>query len=331
MTFQIPESVQALMDGPPKNVRSTCSQCRNVAKVFRCSRCQVAYYCSQACQTHHSTFHENICSEVASLQNSMTAMPVVAVQNGLHRVYSTMANNLVRVGYQESDTVENARLIYQKALYYLFELMKHPSLIRMADEDRVLILLGILGADEDTIRDWCLQVVSGRSFHYVLGPDGTRESARISAEMPVYMDFAFQPICMLVAMTRLARYRSDMNAFKEFRRRVTYPADVYALILPYLIGDPGSPIHLEQVIRRIRECIWSISGPQREGRALVHLRDTVPFSPEHADLLIRGHREVQAPPDYWHLVQDAFFLTPGVKDILFEFLPPEGDNALIRR
>ena len=129
-------------------------------------------------------------------------------------------------------------------------------------------------------------------------------------------------------MKALASHRADLEILNTFKEGVSesVPADdISKNILPFLGGnDEGSEGALSSFIRLTITAIRTIS---QKDSWLVHLRDSIPFSKEHApDLFESNEATSVAGPEFWMMLQDLFFETPGVNAVLNEFFPEEEEE-----
>jgi hypothetical protein len=208
------------------------------------------------------------------------------------------------MGYRETDTVHNGRFYYRPALQAWMEAWTSFGPRRFFDdclEDVLLILLAILRVDRKTLAEWCLASNSPRQQRY-----GDLEAD----------DFPLQMARLLQSMHALAEYRREQAVLTVLETSPSNPLphEAYGYIRSYLSGQGTLVEDIQSLIR----------GMQRHGhgRVLRHLRDTIPWGPDQAPNLIRMQG---APFEMWSLCQDSIFTTPGVNDILHDFLPEDDD------
>lgn len=122
-------------------------------------------------------------------------------------------------------------------------------------------------------------------------------------------------VCLvLIKMRVLVEHRSDRRGLERFvrtseGRRLT---KVHSTIEKYLLWDDSSVLEFEEDLRTLLNHICGV-----DLLLMNHIRDTVPLSPEVAGCLF----EPEASTEFWHLLQDCFFLSPGVNDILHDYVP----------
>lgn len=308
ISSEIPQCVQAvIIGGPNDNEQPRCTGCRVHDKVFRCARCQVAHYCSQACQKKHFAFHKKLCKQVSTLRGTVEQEwghhDVTDSQNSLIDSLSDLITTFIVMGYRETDTVNNGRFYYRKALQYSVVLARlcNTRNDESCHDDLVLLLLGILGASPSTIWAWCTETQSPRQNYF------TTELEQWDAASNVFTtphalssdDFNFHMVGLLVLMRVLANQRQQQQ------QQQTDALDNVTVVVPQQI-----------------ELLLSSLKAHNHIQALIHLRDTIPFSPLHAPKLASSDK---VPEEIWYLYQDCFFTTPGVNNILHEFIPEDDD------
>jgi hypothetical protein len=213
---------------------------------------------------------------------------------------SDLITTLIIMGYRETDTVANGKCYYRKALQYAVELAR---ICRddTSHDDLVLLLLGILGASPATIGAWCTSTPSQRNKYFTVT---TTEQVDFDAVSNVFTtprgltsnDFTFQMVGLLVLMRLLATHQQQPSA-----KEGPSPTDGIKQQITLLLDSLKSHNHIQ---------------------ALIHLRDTSPFSPHDAPQLGTPDK---VPEEIWYLYQDCFFTTPGVNNILHDFLPEDDD------
>jgi len=268
------------------------------------------------------------------------------------------ADLLLATGYKESDTVAHGRLYYQEALkYYLMPMVVYKNSYHHACstvEDQVLLLIIAAGGDDKAIRSWCSEEssISGENpnpheanrvlvdksprFDYYEGlTDEQKGSDEIVAIGVKYRGLAkddtiFQIIYLFNQMKALSEYRDDvkrLGALKGEMSKLNAASvdDVSNNLLPYLAshneeGEAG-------IVKEIQSTIRAIEHFGKKSY-LIHLRDTLPLSEEHAPGLFKHNGQLMGKSlgrrFLWMILQDLFFETPGVNSILNEFVT--GDN-----
>eukprot|EP00579_Thalassiosira_antarctica_P006577 CAMPEP_0201899712 /NCGR_PEP_ID=MMETSP0902-20130614/50968_1 /ASSEMBLY_ACC=CAM_ASM_000551 /TAXON_ID=420261 /ORGANISM="Thalassiosira antarctica, Strain CCMP982" /LENGTH=285 /DNA_ID=CAMNT_0048433193 /DNA_START=116 /DNA_END=973 /DNA_ORIENTATION=- len=243
-----------------------------------------------------------------------------------------LADLLVNIGYRESDTIEHGSDYYREALkYYLEPKFYVPGGFReylFRFEDRILLLFVILGGDNGTIKEWVVEAGGGRTKNYY-SPAEKPEAITHGLEIQGYVenDFAFQAISFLSMMKLMAIYRKSLEGLEVFKKEVTALGhsvsidDIIKHVSPYLMGDThDGKIELEILPRSIRTVISAIRYHGNYS-CLVHLRDSIPFTRDHARELFISMDGKDVPPELWMIFQDCFFETPALNDVLHEFIP----------
>ena len=291
------KKVQAILQGTTCP-RPVCTQCRVKeadlqvdTKMMKCTRCKVAHYCTRICQKKHFSFHKSSCRTIAELRAKAEANEEDISPNDLVAVQSTLGHLLVEMGYRETDTIENGSVYYRQALQHYIEVL-HLNAEAVFDptnalEDKILLLLVVLGADEETLREWMNHSGSPRKIYY--DQESTGNSTK-EEELP--LDVTVDLVCKLSVRMRnltLANQRQE-EALHQKQQQLSKS--------------------IEQLVGRIES--------HGKGQYLVALRDNIPFNPQDAPDLFRGPETIR---EFWLLFQDCFFLTPGLNSVLHEFVP----------
>ena len=187
---KLPEHVKRLADGidaPPPS----CGHCRKSSASLRCSRCKCVKYCSLECQKEHFSFHKQNCrsidkkrtlvlknwaDEKSSEERENAGLDEIDAMTDLSLTHLTtvttieFADLLVRVGYRESDTVANGMVYYREALkYYLMPLALLDKVYHSQYswvEDRIILMIVVLGGDESHLKAWFTESGSLRAVNY---------------------------------------------------------------------------------------------------------------------------------------------------------------------
>lgn len=331
--LQNAEHVRSILLEETAGPRPACAQCRiretdlmedAQAKMLKCSRCRVAHYCSSSCQKKHFGFHKHACRYAAQLRTNLEQgrgnLPIGGNETErqyqdfeISSILTTLGDHLVQMGYRESDTIQNGSAYYRQALIHYVQILPlgreaffHP----LHDvEDKILLLLVLLGGEEDALKQWTQHTGSPRRFAY---DDHDKvpstNSEKLSEKQGDQFDVPFHMIGkMLVLMKKLARFQQQ------------------------------NPDAAEEEEPHRKEIEGLIEGLRSNGKGeyLVKLRDKIPLDPMEAPELFRGgpydkkaeqDQEHPAPPtirEFWLLYQDCFFLTPGLNSVLHEFVPEE--------
>ena len=273
--YSPPKRIQDIIDGTDNH----CSHCNKLVKtddeqqtLKRCSRCKVARYCSADCQKNHFAVHKKNCKKIAKERASLDKYLGYAdsalgrePQNPLATSLSTsniyimmrLADVLVSVGYHEKNTD-----YYREALkYYITESMElckdgYHKMLHMcgAGEDKILLLLVVLGGDDRTIMSWIFNTASPRIRHYLEGWDSLN-------------DVTFQVIffsCLLKQQTDLWRDAQSLGVLGDVAAQLLPEFIVKKHIAQYLTGNPQDmktelEIYIEANSRRLAKaigCSW---------------------------------------------------------------------------
>mmetsp|Transcript_41236 Transcript_41236/g.67691 ORF Transcript_41236/g.67691 Transcript_41236/m.67691 type:complete len:144 (-) Transcript_41236:73-504(-) len=140
---------------------------------------------------------------------------------------------------------------------------------------------------------------------------------------------------LLGLMKLMATYRCDLGALDVYKEMMQENAagvleyslsvnDIFNHVSSFLMGEAqhDGRVELDCLPESIQKVISAIRHHGNEN-CLIHLRDTIPFTKDHAPTLFAGVIDNPAPPELWMMFQDCFFETPALNNILHEFLPEE--------
>ena len=332
---------------------------------------KVSKYCSADCQRKHFPFHKRGCkllkNEREELEEDLSSECMRRFRfdilsrsphddlnywdhaseqeiNELERVVlkvTDYADLLVHLGYRESDTIINGSVYYREALKYFTLPMKylghlHYSTQLFRYEDRILLLLCVLGGDEGVIKAWN-DTTRVRRSNYL--PTTNPEALAIGLQLNGYAedDMPFQAILLLCQIKKLAGFRNDLERLMMYKETMQNSVmalgqafsfeDIVEHISPYLMGHDGQN-ELEALPSSIRtiKLAFQFNG---YAESLIHFRDRIPINYDDAPKLFADVLNpetfdyVPAPEEYWRIFQDYIFETPGASDILHEFVPEE--------
>lgn len=243
----------------------------------------------------------------------------------------SLANRIFCMSYTTFDTVERGAHILEVALKHYLDVLRVYPTDAVGSEDRAAVLLVALDYDEaaedfmrfylSLKRDGDLYFslnddddVSARELLQSLGVDEKgwvyRHIMTLNREWPVKrspsLPFLFARL--LIQMKALVATREAERRFDEFKRtRLGRDlGQVHSVILGFISG--GEAAHAGD----IGSTIVRING--KSPGALLHLRETVPFSRDHVHIF-----DIMTPAEYWPFLQDCFILTPGVNSILCDY------------
>ena len=250
------------------------------------------------------------------------------------------AVSLVKIGHGECPSLASGAGYYREALRWCVEpiRVKPRSYLRSPGmETNVVLLLYALGAESATVASW--HAIAERKnerdrlaalrevdpLYRFPEDDENTTLARLALvheerEGLVSPGSCLHFLGLYDAMRSMAAYRADASRTSALRSLL--PDDVRRRILPYLGGhDHGSDV--ASIAPRIRRALGPFRTVPGKMREVVHLRDSVPFSPWHAPHLFVEGGSGDKPPlvEGWRMVQELFLQCPGVSDVLAEFLP----------
>jgi len=149
---------------------------------------------------------------------------------------------------------------------------------------------------------------SARSKYY---PVGIKEDCAVLIDL-TKGDTLLHLLHLFNSMKDLALYREDVERVNTLKDKV--PNNL-SDIFPYVAT---SSLSVKQLVMRIHRTIYAITCDEKISY-LEHLRDSLPYSREHAPGLFQDNTISTAGPECWMLLQDLFFETTGVNAILNEF------------
>lgn len=119
---------------------------------------------------------KNWADEKSSEESEVDGLDEIAAMTDLSLTHLStvttieLADLLVKVGYRESDTVANGMLYYREALkYYLMPLALLDTVYHRQYswvEDRIILMIVVLGGDESHIKAWFTESGSLRAVNY---------------------------------------------------------------------------------------------------------------------------------------------------------------------
>lgn len=334
--------------------------------MLRCSRCKMAHYCSSTCQKKHFAFHKKSCQSIAQDLSALQSMK--KEERGKQQEEQDLAlasrwirlgDEVVVLGYRETDTICNGGPYYRQALQHYHQGLQQILLlssmskvlensVRRSTEGRILLLLVLLGGDALTLEEFLQYCHSSRSSYFENNNKGS--STTIPTTLAAAEDTCFQFLSLLVAMRSLLTHRQTTAATAAQATQHQQQREQLEEEDP-----PTMKLQIQDIIQCIRH-----SGKKK---CLRHLRDTIPLQPSHIPTLFCGGFDYDSskgegddksksdddgndnhlngnddddddgattmpPPlrEFWFLFQDCFFLTPGLNSVLHEFVPEEDDD-----
>jgi hypothetical protein len=321
----------------------------------------VVFYCSKVCQKKHFPAHKHSCKTIANAYAALAKEQKLAdlqangeighdVYDPVNQVRQDIGNMTFQLAYRSCDTPRRGGAMLEVALDHFLELLrlKSPVIIYWREEDvcaqrpnyalltRIVALLVALDRDDDAFNmiDYfkravendstdILDVVEGSGysrFHPVecigyryRGP-GYPEVYENARSRTQNWDRTVMVCLILIKMRVLVEHRSDRRGLERFVRTSEGGrlAEVHCTIEKYLLWNDSMVSEFDADIRTLLSYICDF-----DPLLMNHIRDTVPLSPEAADCLF----EPEAPTEFWHLLQDCFFLSPGVNDVLHDYVP----------
>jgi len=187
----------------------------------------------------------------------------------------SLGDDLVALGYRETDTIAHGSVYYRRALHYYLETWKLIKGSFFGDacplEDKFLMLLTVLGGDSKTLMEWFYKSGSPR-FKNLLPP--LEESPpEFTTQGLAGDDILYQCLMLLIGMRSLNEYRRNLHAFQAYKHRMQELAQtsnrfrplyddngIASLILSYLLGPKNQEgqLHMDVVPDEIRLVIAAI-------------------------------------------------------------------------
>lgn len=275
-----------------------------------------------------------------------------------------MADLLLQIGYRESDTVEHGNVYYRNALkYYIMPI----SRVKEAQyyikfgwvDDRILLLLVLLGGDYKSIETECVSFYSPRNYplcqqhvedynalpinrclHFsatrtclwgrIDENGGTPRNPFANSIMGYEdnRDVTFQAIMLLSEMKSMANYRRGLEGERTVEEESNNNIDISRV---FQRDEKPTEIQLRT---RIKKVLFSIRYHNNES-LLYSISEDIPLKPEHAPRLFRVSEltncelagdfgsDTPAPTELWMMYQDYFFETPGLMEVFEEFVVNE--------
>jgi len=133
-----------------KAVQYCCVQCRlkekkdenEIISLQYCSRCKVASYCSRACQKKHYKFHKQYCQFIFYQQQQF-------IDKSDDETKLVLGNAFVKMGYRETDTIQNGTLYYYRAIDYYYQLLKGGENNNTVNDQLCLLIAMVVPSIKD--------------------------------------------------------------------------------------------------------------------------------------------------------------------------------------
>lgn len=251
-------------------------------RLLKCARCKLARYCSRKCQREHFTLHKHCCKAISILRKRL-------VEDGDVSARGLMADAIVSTTYRSSATMEQGFSGYAAALSLYLEdddaQEKHATTIPL--------LCAVFGLDDAAMSfmQHGSMVVSSRDNYISLDPKHSNVTHLVTV--------------LFIRMRIVADLERDQTNYKVFKT-TTLGRKVKRIlrIQECLVGQSGWMQKQNEQIEEVRELI--------DSELLETIQNCIPLSPEEAPVLF----DSGTPMEFWLLLQDCFFLTPGVFQLL---------------
>ena len=312
-------------------------------KMSRCAMCKEARYCSRECQKQHWPIHKGNCKQIAKLLNScLEKGSTGCLQGEVNSIVRTneqagctsitsckeqLADMIFLEGYHSSDTMDRAATIYASAVSHYTDL-RHQGCYRqpLLSATKTAIVLAALDRDDMAFTllvdfyklgkmpiqeespcfqpgDWILPLINCSTalpeylFH------GHNEA-------PSFPDVVNYIILLLGKLRLISNGRIDLFAKTDAGAQLK---PVVPTLSEFVRGN-------KTFLHQQRHDIDQLLASPGVKTAATKLRDCILLSTDVGeDERYREH----LPDEFLHLIQDCYFLSPGVSDLLFEILPEE--------
>lgn len=313
----LPNCIRQILEGSDDQP-SHCGYCRQPSASLRCSRCKCVKYCSAECQKGHFALHKSHCKSIAKKRTLVEknwaderpprkGQDEIDVMTDLSLTHLTtvttieFADLLVQVGYRESDTIVNGAMYYREALKYYLMPLKLLGNTYHEDywwvEDRMILMLIILGADETHTRAWFTESGSKRAVNYSPVSDAAL-SSQFDYDGYVRDDLTFQAMLLL----------SQLKLSEDWSKKFSGPTPEDAL------ENCDTIKHMMD--KQFEQILLSLLH-NKHNNFVAHLKNTIPLQREHAPTLFSPAvfnqefffetPDAPAPSELWMIYQDSFF------------------------
>ena len=290
-----------------------CSKCRvssssSAGVLKKCARCKVAHYCSKDCQKQHYSIHRSSCKRVAQLLQAK-------LLNDDTTTKVALADAIVEMTYRSCDTILSGAHGFACATRYYLEVLvsggDEISSVDAAQANKAAFLLAALGHDEAA-----LYVIS-----YSNDVEGSAQEGEPQEGNP-YDDFL--PIVtntsgdentthlvtlLFMKMKIVANSKVGADNFELFTSSPVGSTltNVHDMIRKYLLGSDEFVAMQQAQMEALRSKIQELRP-----FLLYAIQECIPLTPHQAPSLF----DLSSPAEFWCLLQDCFFLTPGVNQLL---------------
>lgn len=304
-------------------------------RLLRCSRCKLTQYCSPKCQKQHFVGHKRQCQQIHRLETEVDALSstiLLLPRNSQHfseqlELYSKLKTDLAKTtfiaAYHSCDTMERGASMMEISLQHYLRLVSFlafldPQLLVEIQHPVALLLCAL---------DYDIEAYSFISFCVTNGI-GSMESSNASSSMEAKVEYVRQEMNQKKAWTispedHTATLLSNNRIVKEkldqvfllilfiIKMKLIFTMRQDRTSLAVTLREDGIQANSEHTIRDMettQECHLVELINHINPDVLIHVRDCVPL-----DALSEFH-------ELTLLLQDCFFLTPGVRSIFDEYI-----------
>lgn len=253
-----------------------------------CARCKLAKYCSRKCQRDDFALHKKSCKRISNIRQ----------ENQDAETLISLADTLVHVTYRSSHSLAASKVGLASAIQYYMDAMERDCRTRISLVPRVAFLLAAIEQDEAAVSIICYDAIR---------PDDDQASGDNDSILPedIPLINPSDDILTLIAPTD-----HDLNT--------TNLVTLLFIKMKLLANTTNATAKNEALaqVNRIKECINNDS-------LLKNIQTCIPLTTAEAPSLF----DATAPFEFWCLLQDLFFMTPGVQNVLQQVVPPDDEEG----
>jgi len=300
-----------------------CSACRagqdesaSVLPLKRCGRCKLTQYCSVKCQKQHFFLHKNLCKRIHELRDMETE--IVCDNNTHHgtdsftQIKTELARCSFNAAYQSCDTLERGASMMEISLRHYFDMIPTIPSVFLQHFHVVSLLLVALNNDMEALS---LINYYHQYYSHVIDPE-----QRLLLEDKMINNYTANNVGWIVPLQNVTMEISSDPNMKP--NNISMVSLILMLIIKMKLmiqlrtkkhnkGQDDAAIQQQQV----KFLVDSIHC--RDPLILFHIRDSIPLTFNDVPELVDDFAGIQ---EHLLLLQDCFFLSPGVRSLLDDFV-----------
>lgn len=267
-----------------ENTSAFCAKCHapgtddDEGRLLTCSRCKLARYCCRNCQREHHLLHKKGCKRIARVREQLND---ATIEESRAETFILLADTFVEVTYRSCHTLEFSVNGLASAIRYYMEALQYPN--TRCQIRKVAFLFASIGQDEAAISVLCYDTLHNNN----------KDAGE--ATMPNVIPRVNPNDNVL----NLIPADTEWNATNLVTLLFIKMKLVVAQTIRIGDKDETSMAQMHQV----RDCM--------DPTLLNAIQHCIPLSPVEAPSLF----DAETPFEFWCLVQDLFFMTPGVNDL----------------